>query len=158
LSLASLEEAIPEGEGLLLDTSTLIAYLNAGEAVTPVASHVITDWVGGGRNPAVVSMVSVTEVLLQPLRAGAEEAYATLIEFLTHFPNMRLAPIDLHTAQEAAWLRVASSLTPPNALIIATGVMAQAGHLVTNDARWKQAEPMARNIRAVYLEDHLPFP
>lgn len=158
MSLASLEEAIPEGDGILLDTSTLIAYLNAGEAVTPVASHIITDWVGSGRNPAVVSMVAVTEVLYGPLRAGAEEAYATLIEFLTHFPNIRLAPIDLHTAQETAWLRAASSLPPPDALTIASGVMAQAGHLVTNDGRWKKVEPMARHIRVVYLEDHLPFP
>lgn len=47
MSTASLAKAIPPGDRILLDTTTLAAYLDATEAVHPVARHVVEEFVGG---------------------------------------------------------------------------------------------------------------
>jgi hypothetical protein len=70
VSLASLERSVPPGERILLDTTTLIAYLNRGEQVSPIARHIVEEWVEVGRNGAIVSMVTVMEVLVRPLCIG----------------------------------------------------------------------------------------
>ena len=75
MTIASLERDLQEGERLLLDTTSLIAYFDRGEAVSPLALHTIDTLVLTGRNPAIVSMVSVAEVLVRPLRIGATESY-----------------------------------------------------------------------------------
>ena len=69
MSLAGLEAALPAGDRILLDTTALAAYLEAAEPAHPVARHVIDSFVAGGRNPAIVSTVTVMEILIRPLRA-----------------------------------------------------------------------------------------
>ena len=63
MSLRSLERLLPSGDRLLLDGPRLIAYLNGGEPVSPVATCVIDAFVRSGRNEGLVSMVSVMELL-----------------------------------------------------------------------------------------------
>ena len=69
MSQASLLGAIGAGDRLLLDTTILAAYLDASDATHPVARYVLTELVATGRNPAVVSMITVMEILIRPLRA-----------------------------------------------------------------------------------------
>jgi predicted nucleic acid-binding protein len=127
-----------------------------GEAISPLAMHVIDELVQPGRNPAVVSMISVMEVLVRPLRVGATGPYQHLIEFLSHFPNLRPMPVDLAVAQEAASLRAAFRLSTADALIVATGIVAQVHHLVTNDADWsRKLQPISGRIRVCHLGHHL---
>ncbi len=157
MTLATLEQSLPPGGRLLLDASALIAYLDGGEPALSVATHVIDAFIKSGRNGGLISMVSVTEILVRPLRLGAGEA--TVLAFLTTFPNLRLVNVDLFVAQHAAMLRAQHNLKTPDALTIATGIATGTGHLVTNDARWpKMLQSLARGIATCYLEDHLPFP
>jgi len=159
MTAPSIDRALPEGDRILLDTTTLIAYLNGGEAVSPLAAHVIDDLVRSGRNPALVSMVTVMEVLVRPLRRGPEGPYRHVLDFLTSFPNLRTAVIDLPVAQEAASLRAAHDLHPPDALIVATGIVSQVAHLVTNDASWQaKLRPVSRRIAVCYLGSHVTSP
>jgi uncharacterized protein with PIN domain len=159
MSVASLERAIPEGERALIDASTLIAFFNQLEQASPVAEHVIESMVRPGRNPAAVSAVTAMEVLVRPLRRGAGEPYRHVVDFLTRFPNLVTAEVDLAVAQEAASLRATYALAAPAALVVAIGIVSQVGHLVTNDLAWKRKlQPIARRIRVCYLADHLPFP
>jgi hypothetical protein len=78
MSKASLESALPEGERLLLDTTTLIAYLDGGETVSPIATHIVDEFVRTGRNESIVSMVTVMEVLVRPLRQGPRSCWKPL--------------------------------------------------------------------------------
>ena len=55
----------------LLDTSVVLAYLNASEAASPAATVVIDDFVRTGRNRATIRVVSVAETLVRPVAAGA---------------------------------------------------------------------------------------
>ena len=153
MNIESLERAIRPGERMLVDTTTLIAYLNRAEAATPVASHILNEMIESGRNPGIVSMVTVMEVLVWPLRVCAPESYQHLLEFITKFPNLSTVPIDLPVAQEAASVRAMFRLSPPDALIVATGLVSQVHHLVTNDGAWvRKLQPIAARIRVCQLD------
>lgn len=158
MSRTSLERAVPQGERILLDTSSLISYLGASDAATPVIKHVIDDWVRSGRNAAIVSMVTVMEVLVRPLEVDPGEKYDHVMDFLQRFPNLKAQSVDLVVAHEAASLRAQHKFSPPDALVIGTGLVAQVGHLVTNDKEWKKKlAVISARVRICYLEDHLPF-
>lgn len=43
-------------------------------------------------------------------------------------------------------------------LVIASGIVSQIGHLVTNDRQWRsKLRPIAQRIGVCYLADHLPL-
>jgi len=157
MSIASLEQALSEGSRILVDSSTLLAHFDGSELITPLAEHVIETLVASGRNPAIVSMITVMEVLVRPLRFGADSAYLHVLDFLQRFPNLRTVAADIFVAQQAAGLRSNQNFSAPDALIIATGLVHQVGHLVTNDRRWQtKLEPIEQRISVCYLGDHLP--
>lgn len=159
MSQQTLERALPVGDRVLLDTSTIVAYFNAAETVYPVASYLIDNLVEPGRNAAIVSMITIMEVLIRPLRRSPGPEYRHMLDFLTRFPNLRPTEIDLPVAQEAASLRAAFRFSTPDALIVASGLVSQVGHLVTNDATWaSRLQPLASRIRVCLLANHLPFP
>ena len=133
--MTTLADRLPAGDRLLLDSSVLAAYLDGGERTSALAVELLDDLVRSGRNPAVVSMVSVVETLIRPLRR-LPAAHATVLAFYREFPNLVAAPVDLDVAAEAANLRVAYGLSTPDALIAATGLAAGVSHLVTNDRAW----------------------
>lgn len=159
MTLASVQRVLPADDRLLLDSTTLIAYLDGHDAVSPIAAYVIDELVRSGRNPAVVSVVSVMELLVRPARSGVPAAYRHVLDFLTRFPNLSVAAADVAVAQEAASLRASYRFRPPDALIVATGLIAQVGHLVSNDQEWKQKlAPITKRVQVCYLDEHLPFP
>ena len=158
MSHAGLERALPAGDRLLLDTTTLIAYLGGGEAVSSVASPVVDGCVRSGRNHGLVSRVTAMELLVRPMRQSPT-GYRHVHEFLTTFPNLRLVEIDLPVAQEAAGLRAAQGFRPPDALVVGSGLVHQVGHLVTNDDQWStRLAPIRERVRVCLLSSHLPFP
>lgn len=155
---AGLEEAIPAGDRILLDTTLIAAYLDASEATNVGAQLIVDEFVGSGRNEAVVSMITMMEILVRPLRASPA-GHHTVLSFVRHHPNLEAVPLDLQMAQEAASLRAAHRLSPPDALIIGTGLACQVGHLVTNDRDWSaKLRPIRDRIKVLTIGDFLPFP
>lgn len=155
MTIASLEQALPEGDRLLLDTTALAAYLDATEATHDLARHVIDTLVGPGRNPAIVSMITVMEILVRPLRA-TPHGHHTILAFIRGQPNLTAVPVDLQVAQDAASLRAAQRFSPPDALIVGTGFAAQVGHLVTNDGDWaRKLRGLESRIHVCTLSDHI---
>lgn len=154
MSRASLTRALRPGARVLLDSTTLIAYLDGGESVSAASALVIDEFVRNGRNPAVISMVAVAEVLVKPAQRSLP-GFRHAVDFLSAFPNFTLQPIDLPVAQEAASVRANGNLKMPDALIVATGVVTQVGLLVCNDERWRNIPD--RRITPVILGDHIPL-
>lgn len=146
--------ALPSGDRILLDSTMLIAYLDGTEVVSPAAQLVVDDFVRSGRNPAVVSMVSVMEVLVGPAKASPV-SFRHAGDFLQNFPNVQLRDIDFAVAEEAAAVRANHGHRAPDALIIATGLVAQVPRLVCNDLRWRNVKD--KRLRAVILKDHVPL-
>jgi len=158
VSQATLEAAVPAGDRLLLDTTVLAAYFDNTDATHPVARHVLESFVGTGRNPAVVSMITVMEILVRPMRTSPP-GHHTVLAFLRNYPNLVTIPVDLQVAQDAASLRADKRFSPPDALIVGTGLAVQVRHLVTNDHNWStKLASMSARIGVVRLSSYLPFP
>jgi predicted nucleic acid-binding protein len=155
LNRAAFENRVPPGERVLIDTSAFIAYFNHGEAIHNVAAMLIDEFVQGGRNEAVVSPVTVMELLVRPLRTRPKAA-AHVHAFLTQTPNLVVIAADLHVAQDAAALRATHNFKAVDALVIATGIVGQVAHLITNDAEWRRKlAPMKRRIQVTELRDYV---
>jgi PIN domain nuclease of toxin-antitoxin system len=135
----------------------LIAYLGPASAddTHDVAAILVDEFIQNGRNAAVVSPITAMELLVRPLQVsppGASHVHA----FLTHTPNLTLLPIDLHVAQEAASLRATHSFKTPDAFVIATGVVSQVHHLVTNDKQWRaKLAPLKSRVAVTLLRDYI---
>ena len=158
MTLTSLEVEIPAGDRLLLDTTVLAAYLDATDATHQVAVYLLEHCVAPGRNAAVVSMITVMVMLIRPMRASPP-GHHTVLAFLSTHPNLECVPVDLQIAQEAAHLRADKRFSPPDALIVGTGLATQVRHLVTNDYDWStKLSSMATRISVVRTSSHLPFP
>jgi predicted nucleic acid-binding protein len=136
VSRAALEAAIPVGETILLDTSAILAYLSGSERASAAATVVIDELVRSGRNPAVVSAISVCEVLVRPNRAGSPGAVRLVDDFVTHFPNLRVEAVTIEIARLGARIRAASAAPTPDALILATAIAGSARFVVGNDTGW----------------------
>jgi predicted nucleic acid-binding protein len=158
VSVAALERDIRAADRILLDSSALIAYLNGGEPTAPVVAHIIDDFLYQGRNTAVISMVTVMEVIVQPMRVSTSTGQHAL-NFLTHTRSMYPQPIDIRVAQRAAMLRASYNFKTPDALIIATGFVHSVDALVTNDRRWNMLqESQELKLKVCLLQSYLPFP
>ena len=93
-----------------------------------------------GAYSAVASTISLTEILVKPIRDGnlaLEKQYKLLF---AHFPNLSVVPVDHTVAERAAFLRGKYGMKTPDALAIASAIIAQADVFVTNDLRLEQVE------------------
>ena len=133
---AALGAAIPPGATVLLDTSAVLAYLSGIEPASATATSIIDGFVATGRNEAVVSAITVTEALVRPIRAGSSSAVRLVEDFLFRFPNLRVEPVTVAVAREAARIRAVTAAATPDSLILASAVAASAAIVVGNDRSW----------------------
>lgn len=156
MSRTGLEAAIERGASLVIDSSAILAYLDGTEAVSALAAVVFDEFVRPGRNAATVSAVSVTEVLVGPLRAGSSSAADTVEAFLLRSPNLLIAPVTYDVAREAGAIRAATALRTPDATILATALILGSPIVVASDSRWLGAiERAGLPIRLCHLDAFL---
>lgn len=145
--------AIVDGDRLTLDSSCLISYLNDSEITSAASRSIMDGLVATGRCDAVVSTVSVAEVLHLPVRSGPE-AVRLVTSLLDSLDDLQVRNADFLVAAEAARIRAESGIPLPDALVIATAVLTSSQVLVTNDRRMAAA---ARNavpeLRVVILSE-----
>lgn len=150
-----LEHEIPPDRRLAIETSAAIAYLHGGERASPAAAWVFDGCLATGRNPAVMSALSVAELMVGPSKAGAP-AGATMEGFFRFFAQLEVVPLDASIARTAARLRASSGLALPDAVVVATALAREAAIVVTNDARWASAITMSDLAIEVCLLDEAP--
>jgi len=150
VNLAKLDAAVPADADILLDTTTLIAYLEGGQIVSDAATRIVDGYVKSARNRGLVSAVAIMELLVKPIQNGAQ---AETLLFLTAMPNLVQIDVDFAVAVEAAHLRARHGFRPPDALIVASGIVHQAKYLVTNDAAWKNRLAHLHTPEVIVLSD-----
>ena len=128
---------IAPGERLLIDTSVTLSYLTGTESTSRSATDLFDGCIATGRNVAVLSAVSVGELLVRPFARGAA-AVATIEGFLRHFGDVRVREVTYEIAREGARLRAATGLPMPDALIIATALIERVDQVLTNDDAWRR--------------------
>jgi predicted nucleic acid-binding protein len=156
VSTASLDEALTGVRVALPDTSVLLAFLAPTDATHTLARHLFRR-IESGEDPlgGLLSVVTAAEAMVRPARAGNAEA-ARMRAFLTGFPHLAAAPIDLEVATVAAGIRARAGLKMPDALIGASALVHGADGVVTNDEAWaERLRPLFPGVRWVYLPAHL---
>jgi predicted nucleic acid-binding protein len=117
---------------LALDTSAFIYHLEDhslyGPRVLPVFRRIEQ-----GRCNAVTSTLTLLEVLVQPYRDDDESRRIAITGLLASFPRIRWVDLDLAVADRAAALRARYNLRVPDAIQVATAILAGADMLLTND-------------------------
>ncbi len=128
----TLDQAIPPGQRVMIDTSVALAYLAGTEPTSPAATRLFDDFLAAGRDVGAMSMITVGEILVRPFRAGGS-AVAVAEGFLQHFAELDLIGIDYAVAREAARIRAGTDLRMPDALILSSATVAACDLLCTND-------------------------
>lgn len=82
-------------------------------------------------------MITLIEVITQPLRLNRQDLVGTYTNALLNSPNVLTLPIDSTIAHRAAELRARFNLRTPDAIQLATALIAQADVFITNDERLK---------------------
>lgn len=122
---------------ICLDSVVLIYHLEGIDEYADLTEEIIAH-IASGRTDAVISVVTVTELLAKPYAEGRTDRIAEIEAFIHSFPNLQIAGLDEATAREAARLRGHYRLKTPDALIAATGLGATADTLITNDGKWER--------------------
>lgn len=121
----------------LLDSSVVVAFLNADDALHPATDAAVREV--AREHGLAVSAVTIAEVLTGAKLGHHDETIVR--RFLTTVVGTRL-PVDEPVAERAAELRASNrALRMPDALILATGDL-HVDVVVTGDARW----PRVREI------------
>lgn len=131
---------------IALDTNLFIYVFEQSNEFGEKAKAIL-EQVENGIYLAVASVISLTEILVKPIREGnmsLEKQYKLLF---THFPNLSIIPIDNSIAERAAYLRGIYGLKTPDALIVASAIAAGAELFITNDLRLEQI----REIKCIAL-------
>ena len=136
MGVAELQEAIRGRRLVLLDTMVWIYLLDAHPRYADLAAVVLRGVEEGG-NAGIISSITLAELLTAPARAGDERALRDYELYLAHFPNLTIAPCDAATARQAARVRAQTGLRLPDAIVLATGHLAGADVVVSNDKRWE---------------------
>ena len=151
-----LERDIPRDRRLMIDTSAAIAYLHGGERASPAAAWVFDGCLATGRNPGLMSALSLAELMVGPAKAGPA-AEATMEGFLRFFSSMRIAQYEATTARATARIRASTGLALPDAAVVATALEHDAPIIVTNDARWQAAlRTSSTPVTLCLLADYAP--
>jgi predicted nucleic acid-binding protein len=116
----SLATRIPDHASVLLDSNPIL-YVLEGDPLAFRFEPILAD-VQAGRISAVISPVTLAEVVSGPLRAGRKALAPRYRSALTASPGWSLRPLDADIAMLAARLRLRHRLRLPDAIQLATAV------------------------------------
>jgi predicted nucleic acid-binding protein len=127
----NLATRIPDNATVLLDTNPII-YVLDGHPLSSRFEPIFAD-VEAGRISALVTPVTLAEVVSGPLRAGKEALAQRYRSALTDAPGWSLRALDADIAVLAARLRLRHRLKLPDAVQLATAVHEGCHALISHD-------------------------
>ena len=120
------------------DTAPLIYYIEENPNYLPLVDELF-ELIDTGSARGITSVLTLLEVLVQPMREGRVDIADQYRQILTGSENINLQPIGEAICETAADLRSKYPwLRTPDAIHIATSIAHQASIIVTNDDRWKR--------------------
>lgn len=102
-----------------------------------------------GRLEAITSSLTLAEILVKPFELDREDLARTYREVLTGSAHMRIVPVGVDIAVEAARIRADEHVRLADAIHLATSVHANADVFLTNDERLARCE----TVHAVLVSD-----
>jgi predicted nucleic acid-binding protein len=129
-----------------LDTAPLIYFIEENPIYLPLVRPFF-EAVDRGEFQAVTSILTLTEVLVHPLRRDDRRLADQYRQILLHARQVTTLPISEAIAEEAAELRSKHGLRTPDAIQLATAIHSGASSFLTNDTRL----PSISNLRILVL-------
>jgi predicted nucleic acid-binding protein len=127
----TLAAQVPNGGTVLIDTNPIIYLLEGNPLGTPFRS--IFEAVDNGRIRALVTPITVAEVVTGPLKANREALAERYRRTITQNRGWHVRDIDADIAVLAARLRLRHGLKLPDALQLAVALEEGCAALVTHD-------------------------
>ena len=115
-----------ERERIGLDTNLFIYFIENHPRYGSWCSSLF-DLIERGHNPAVTSIVTMLELLVQPYRDQKEELAQKIFALVSSYPGIEWVPVTMNVADRAAELRGRYRLSTPDAIQLATAI----GHKAT---------------------------
>ncbi len=143
-----LPDALRGVRQLAFDTSALIYFIERHPTYFDRMLFIMR-YVDEGLIAGLSSTIALTEVLVQPLRAGDQGLIARYEAVLTKSASFRLEPLTAATARRAAELRAQYNLKTPDALHVATALEARCDAFLTNDRGIQRVT----ELRVLVLDD-----
>ena len=137
--MAALVSALAGHRLISLDTSIWIYHFEGSAAYGQAADSVL-EAVAQGRIAAVASELVLLELLVAPLKKGAQDIADEIELMLLHFPHLQLVPVTRAVLVRAAEIRARYGLRTPDAIMLASAVESGATLVVTNDDAWRRVE------------------
>jgi predicted nucleic acid-binding protein len=134
-----------------LDTSPVIYFVEANP-VYDARVAAIFKRIDAGTLAGITSIITLAEVLVQPLRHGDLTLQAAYRRLLLHSLNFSVLPIDAAAAERAADLRARYNLRLPDALQVAVALTAGCEGFLTNDSSLNRVT----ELRVLVLDELSP--
>jgi predicted nucleic acid-binding protein len=99
------------------DSMVFIYHLEDHPRYAPITQVIFDEW-ERGRSSGATSVVTITEVLVKPLRDGHRHVAHEYRRLLSSFPNLAIIEIDHEVARRAADLRARHGIRTPDAFQI----------------------------------------
>lgn len=131
-----------------IDTAPLIYHLEGDDKYLGVTTRLFT-WLQAQAVSAVTSTLTLTELLVQPYRMNDPARVSTALAATVLFGHLEWAPLTLVVADRAARLRADHGLRTPDAIQLATALVAGATGFVTNDLSFRRI----KEIEVLVLDD-----
>jgi predicted nucleic acid-binding protein len=128
---ATLAASVPDGATVLIDTNPII-YLLEGNRLAAMFRNLFAD-VDSGRIHALVTPITVAEVVTGPLKSGKDALAERYRRTITQNPGWSVRDIDTDIAMLAARLRLRHALKLPDAIQLAVAIHEGCFALVTHD-------------------------
>ncbi|MBV9388745.1 MAG: type II toxin-antitoxin system VapC family toxin [Chroococcidiopsidaceae cyanobacterium CP_BM_ER_R8_30] len=123
-----------QGQVVGLDTAPLIYFIEQNEAYLDLV-RAFFQAMSQGDFQVVTSTLTLTEVLVHPLRSGNVELTEQYRDILLDQESLMILPVAVEIAEVAAQLRATQNLRTPDAIQIATAMQGGATFFLTNDIR-----------------------
>jgi predicted nucleic acid-binding protein len=150
--MGSLTSGVPDGSRILLDSVSIVYYLERNPRYFDAAAEWM-ERVNAGRLTAVASALLLAEVLVPAYRAGSPAAARKARAALERIPNFQLLEVTAGVSDVAARLRAEHNLRTPDALHVATALNQEVEWVVTNDSRLRRIE--AEGVRVWLFDEHV---
>lgn len=128
---------IIQDKSLFIDTAPIIYFVEGSNQYESILEYLF-DANDAGEVLFQSSLLTLLEVLVQPLKYNRKDLAYRYEEFLTGSPNMSLYPINLQIVKMAADLRATYNIQTPDSIQIATSIVYDSDYFLTNDVKLKR--------------------
>jgi predicted nucleic acid-binding protein len=120
------------GKVIGLDTAPLIYYIEENPAFLPLVDPFFDAMIRGDFE-VVTSTMTITEVLVHPIKHGDTALMTMFRDILHNARHLHIVPFTADIAEIAARLRADHNIRTPDAIQMATAVATKADFFLTND-------------------------